>query len=72
MILQQMVKKQEFQKNVDLASANLRVLINTILNQNNRELFKNFDELIQIILKVCIPVHVYSKGFHHGNLLCQM
>ena len=49
MILRQMVKKQEFQKNVDLTSANLRVLINKILYSEIKtiESFpKNCDVLI--------------------------
>ena len=52
MILQQMVKKHEFQKNVEKTIIQKKGLDKhdlLFINQNNRELFKNFDELIQII-----------------------
>ena len=49
MILQQMVKKQEFQQNVEKTRIQKKGLDKNdllFIYQNNRELFNNFDELI--------------------------
>ena len=49
MILHQMVKKHEFQKNVDFDKCKIEGLDKhdfLFINQRNLELFKNFDELI--------------------------